>query len=118
MSNLFVCSLDLSDWGWKAEESLRETPVSLCKAVQKAEMRSLSQLDTMSVGRPFLQYQWVKNSLATSSAITNVLQGMNLALEPRQSVTVKIVLKLSSTGKGPMKSIAIKEQGCTGMARG
>jgi hypothetical protein len=41
-------------------KNLRSTPVSLCKAVQNDDRNSLSLSETISRGRPFLQYHSLK----------------------------------------------------------
>ena len=73
---LLVCSLDpLVSW-WYPDDILRETPVSLVKAFQKHETKSMSLSETKSLGRPFSQYQLLKTRSAMSSAEVSVLVGM------------------------------------------
>ena len=72
----------------------------------------------MSFGKPFSQYQWVKNSRASSSAVMVVQVGIIRMSEPSLSVIDKIQLKLSSSGRGPMKSIATLSPRSSGIGRG
>ena len=83
------------------------TPVSLVKAVQKQEMKSLSRSQMMLLGSPFSQYQLLKNSTARSSAVMFKFVGTIRTLAPMRSVIDRMQLKPESMGKGPMKSIAM-----------
>ena len=73
---LFECSLDPSVSGWYDGDSFSFTPVRSCKADQNVEMKSLSQLEMSSSGRPFSQYQLSKNITASSSAVIVVHVGI------------------------------------------
>ncbi len=93
--------------GWKEEERFKCTPVSLCSACQNLEIKSLSRSDMISAGSLFSQYQFSKKMVANFSAIISVRVGISLISEPIQSVIVRRQLKPSSSGRGPMKSIAM-----------
>ena len=89
---LFVRLLAPSVLGWYAVDIFSFIPVSLCNSFQKQDRKSLSRSDTISRGRPFLQYQCVKNRCAISSAINVVIVGMMQILDPRQLVNVMMLL--------------------------
>lgn len=92
--------------------------VSLCNVHQNLEMNNLSQSEMISEGRPFSQYQLSKNRVASFSAVMSVHVGISLTSEPRQSVMVSRQLKPSSSGSGPIKSIAILSPHSSGIGRG
>lgn len=93
-------------------------PVSLCRAHQKQEVKSLSRSDIISRGNPFSQYHFQKNSSTSSSAFNVVFVGTNRISEPRQSVNVMMLSKPWSRGRGPMKSIATESQRRAGIGNG
>src|ERR1700761_327810 len=88
MTVLFVRSLDPSVSGWYALDIFRLTLVSLCKAFQKRDRKSLSRSETISSGNPFSQYHSLKNICASSSAVRVVLVGIMRMSEPDLSVKV------------------------------
>ena len=69
-------SLELSISGWYAEETFSLTPVNWSSAHQNFKMESLSQLEMISLGNLFLQYQWLKNVRANSSAVIVIFVGI------------------------------------------
>jgi hypothetical protein len=83
-------------------------PVRQCKAFQNLDTNNLSLLDMMSRGRPFSQYQCLKNIDASPSADMSVCVGIIRMSDLSQSVIVKIQLRPSSSGKGLTKYIAIE----------
>src|ERR1700761_7116833 len=115
---LFVHSLAPSVSGWYALDIFRFTLVSLCKAFQNRDTKSLSWSETMSSGRPFSQYHSLKNICASSSAVNVVFVGMMWMSEPDLSVKVTMLLEPSSGGSGPMKSIATESQRWSGTGSG
>ena len=115
---LFVRLLAPSVSGWYAVDIFSFIPVSLCNSFQKWDRKSLSRSDTISRGRPFSQYQCLKNRCAISSAVNVVVVGMMRILDPRWSVNVMMLLWPPSGGNGPMKSIATESQWLSGMGSG
>ena len=115
---LLMHSLALPIWEWKALDSLSLILVSLWSAHQNLFMKSLSWLDMISKGRSFLQYQWLKNSDVNSCAVIVLQQEMRRMSAAKQSVMVTSMLKLSSSGSGPMKSIATKSPHLSGTGKG
>ncbi len=104
--------------GWKDDDRLRCAPVSLCNVHQNLEMNSLSWSEMISEGSLFSQYQLSKNLVASFSVVISVRVGISLTSEPRQSVIVSKQLKPSSSGSGPIKSIAMLLPHSSGMGRG
>ena len=80
-------------------------PEIMVRCFQKADMNNLSLSETMSNGRPFLQYQWLKNKTMSSFAVSLVDVGMMRMSEPSQSVMVRIQSCPSSKGRGPSQLI-------------
>ena len=81
MASTALSSLQLVVWwimvsGWYADNIMSKIPVSLVRAFQKCNMKSLSLLETKLFGRPFSQYQLSKMISAISSAEESVLVGM------------------------------------------
>ena len=99
-------------------ENLSLTPVSLCSARQKRDIKSLSRSEMKLRGRPLVQYQFVKKRSARPSAVRSVVHGMILTSDPERSVNVVIQSKPLSSGKGPMKSIATESQRSSGTGKG
>ena len=95
-----------------------DTPISLCKALQKYEMDNLSQSHIIVVGSPFSQYQWLKNNSTICSTTKVVTIGTNCMSEPSQSVIEQIILNPSSNGKGPTKLIATLSPLLSGTGKG
>lgn len=98
-------------------------PVRRCRAFQNLLVNHLSQSETMSRGKPFLQYQWLKNRLATSLAFMFIRQGTRRISAPSQSVIVIILSWPCSSGSGLMKSMEMESpclsgtgSGCSGPA--
>ena len=85
---MFVRSLAPSVSGWYALDIFRFTLVSLCKAFQNWDTKSLSRLETMSSGRPFSQYHSLKKICASSSAVSVVFVGTMRMSEPDLSVHI------------------------------
>jgi len=73
---------------------------------------------TMSSGRLFSQYHRSKNCAENGSAAMSVLDGVMCMSAPRKSVIVTMQLKPSSSGQGPIKSIAMELPCSSGMGRG
>ena len=96
----------------------KHTPVKQCSALQNLEINNLSLSDTISVGKPFSQYQFLKNSDANASAVMSVRVGTMCISDPNRSVIVRIQLKPSSSGSGPTKSIATDDPLSSGTGRG
>lgn len=115
---LFVCPLAPSVCGWYTDDIFNLTPVSLFRAFQKQETKSLSLSETKLRGKPLLQYQLSNTSRATSSAKASVQVGMIWMSEPRQSVIVKMQLEPWSLGRGPMKSSATLSPCSSGIGSG
>lgn len=115
---LFVHLLAPSDSGWYAVDIFSLMPVSLCKAFQNLDMNSLLRSETISVGRPFLQYHLSKNKYVRSSAVMSVLIGTSCISLPKQSVRVMMQFLLLSSGSGPIKLIATESLLLSGMGRG
>ena len=111
-------SLDLSVSGWYVDESLSLTPVSLCKARQNLDMKSLSRSEMISFGKPFSQYQWSKNNKARSSVEIFIFVGMIHMSECSQSMIDKIQPKPSSKGSGPIKSKVTLSARLSGIGKG
>jgi hypothetical protein len=80
-------------------------PEIIVKCFQNLDMNNLSRSETMSVGNPFSQYQWLKNITANSFAVREVEVGIMRMSDPRRSVIVRIQLWPWLSGSGPMKSI-------------
>ena len=87
---LLDCSLAPSVSGWKLEDILSLTPVSLCNAFQKCDTKSLSQSETISKGSPFPQYHSQKNNSARPCAVSEHVVGTSRMSEPSQSVRVRM----------------------------
>ena len=87
-------------------------------ACQNRETKSLSRSDTMLDGRPFSQYHAEKNNFAKCSADTSVRVGIRRMSLFSRSVIVAMQLKPSSSGRGPMKSIAILSHRRSGTGSG
>jgi len=115
---LLVCLLVPSVCGWYAVDIFNLMPVSLCKAFQKHNMNSLSQSETMLLGRPFSQYHLLKNMPARCSAVILVQVSTNWISLPSWSVKVTIQFMPSSSSSGPMKSIATESPCLSGTGRG
>ena len=88
------------------DDSLIFTLVSLCKAVQNLDTKSLLWSEIISLGRPFSQYQLLKNIMARSSTVMLVFVGTIQMSKLRRSVIVRIQSNPSSNSNGPMKSRA------------
>jgi hypothetical protein len=93
-------------------------PVSLCNAFQNFDINSLSQLEMMSNGSPFLQYHFLKNISARWSEVSVEVEGVIWISEPGQLVKVMIVSKLLSRGSGLMKLIATESHQPSGIGKG
>lgn len=115
---LLDCSEEPSVSGWKEEDIFSCTPVSLCKAFQNFDMKSLSRTETILSGSPFSQYQWSKKREARASAVKSVQVGISRTSDPRRSVIVSRQLKPLSRGKGPTKSIATLSRRLSGIGSG
>src|SRR5258705_469000 len=118
MMVLLERSLAPSVSGWYAVNALSLTPVTLSKAFQNLDMKSLSRSEIMSCGRPFSQYHLLKKTSARFSAVIVVFVGIICKSEPNQSVIVRIQWYPSSRGNGLMKSIAIEAQRSSGTGKG
>ena len=92
--------------------------MTLCKFFQKRKIKSLLWSDIISIVNPFSQYHSLKNSSASCSAVSVVVVGMIRTSDPSQSMKVTMLLKPSSVGSGPMKSMATGSQRSLGTGRG
>ena len=72
----------------------------------------------MSKGRLFLQYQCLKKIDASASADISVHVGIIHMSDPSWSIIVKMQLKPSSSGSGPIKSIATDVPQSSGTGNG
>ena len=72
----------------------------------------------MSLGRPFLQYQWLKNRSARFLAVMSVHVGMIHTSDPSRLVIERIQSKRLSRGRGPIKSMATLSPWSSGIGRG
>ena len=72
----------------------------------------------ISLGRPFSQYQLLKNSRVRSSVLMSTQVGIILMSKLTHSVIVRMQLKPSSRGRGPMKSSAMLSPQSLGIGRG
>ena len=102
-------------------DSLTLTLGSLYNAFQKWDMKSLLQLKIISSSSLFSQYQLSKRSTAKLLALTSVCVGCTQMLALVQSVIMTMLSFSSSSGSGPMKSMATllpclsgTESGCNG----
>src|ERR1700749_3533242 len=93
-------------------------PVRLMSAFQNFDMKILSRLLTILIGRPFLQYQLSKNIWVNFSAVRDVCDGMILMSVPSRSVMVMMESKPLSGGRGPKKSMATLLKWLLGTGRG
>jgi hypothetical protein len=93
-------------------------PLIFASAFQKHERKSLSLLETMSVGIPFSQYHLLKNIPARSSAVMLIVVGMICISALRWLVIVSMQSKLPSIGSGPMKSMAMLHPHTSGTGNG
>lgn len=84
----------------------------------KKDMNNLSLSQTIFAGKPFSQYHSSKNTTANSSADRSVWVATICISDPSQSVIVKIQSFPSSSGNGPMKSMAIDSQWELGTGKG
>jgi len=67
-------------------------PVRQCNAFQNFDTNNFSLSEIMSNGKPFSQYQCLKNTDANPSADMSIHVGAICMSEPSQSVMVKIQL--------------------------
>jgi hypothetical protein len=93
-------------------------PVRWCNAFQNFDTNNLSLSEIISSGKPFSQYQCLKNTVANPSANMSVRVGAIHMSEPSRSVIIKIQLKPSSSGSGPTKSIATEAPCSSGTGNG
>lgn len=70
------------------------------------------------MGSPFSQYQLLKKTTASSSAMRVVLVGIIRTSEFKRSVIVRIQSKLLSGGSGLMKSMETELQCSSGIGNG
>ena len=113
----FICLLEPSISWWWAEDSFSLTPVSLCRAVQNFDTKSLSRLEMISFGSPFSQYQLLKKISTSSSVLMFIQVGIMWMSKLRQSVDT-IQLQPSSKGSGPIKSNVMLSPWSSGIIMG
>lgn len=118
MTVLFECSEAPSIWGWYTIDILCLMPESFIRAIQKHEMKILSQLVINSSGHPFSQKHLSKKMVVNSSAVMFVLQGASWMSAPRWSVIVMMASNPSSLGRGPTKLIVTELNLWSGTAKG
>ena len=77
------------------------------KCFQNLEINNLSQSEIICKRRPFSQYQLLKKIGVRDSAFKLVVVGMICMSAPSLSVIVRMQSKLSSRGRGQMKSMVM-----------
>ena len=103
------------------QSSINAKAPKLCRKLQTKphlSSRHQSLVDGSLPGTPPSEYQWTKNNSAKSSAEIPDLQGTARKSELRRSVIVTMESKPSSSGRGPMKSMAIESHRPAGTGRG